>query len=93
VPGGRVVDHYRASFDRIWADARPVTDVARHSPRSTNGAGDMARRDYIDDPKAPKANGVASVMACVVNDAHEILLIHRADNGLLWARCSAGDTT
>jgi len=28
VPGGRVVDHYLTSFDRVWADARPVTDIA-----------------------------------------------------------------
>jgi hypothetical protein len=27
VPGGRVVDHYLTSFDRVWAGARPVTDV------------------------------------------------------------------
>jgi hypothetical protein len=28
VPGGRVVDHYLTSFDRVWAGAKPVTDLA-----------------------------------------------------------------
>jgi len=28
VPGGRVVDHYLTSFDRVWAGATPVTDTA-----------------------------------------------------------------
>jgi hypothetical protein len=28
VPGGRVFDHYMASFDRVWAGARPVRDMA-----------------------------------------------------------------
>ncbi|MFF5051715.1 XRE family transcriptional regulator [Micromonospora sp. NPDC000663] len=27
VPGGRVVDHYLASFDRVWAGAEPMTDA------------------------------------------------------------------
>ena len=28
VPGGRVTDHYQASFDTVWATATPMTDVA-----------------------------------------------------------------
>jgi ADP-ribose pyrophosphatase YjhB (NUDIX family) len=46
----------------------------------------MARRiDYYDDPEAPKANSlVPSVNVVVVNDADEILLIRRSDNGN-WA--------
>jgi len=28
VPGGRVVDHYMTSFDRVWAGARAITDAA-----------------------------------------------------------------
>ncbi len=28
VPGGRVFDHYMASFDRVWTGARPVADMA-----------------------------------------------------------------
>lgn len=28
VPGGRVFDHYLASLDRIWTDARVLTDVS-----------------------------------------------------------------
>jgi hypothetical protein len=27
VPGGRVVDHYLTSFDRVWAAATPTTDL------------------------------------------------------------------
>jgi ADP-ribose pyrophosphatase YjhB (NUDIX family) len=46
----------------------------------------MARRiDYYDDPEAPKASSlVPSVNVVVVNDADEILLIRRSDNGN-WA--------
>ncbi|WP_433609542.1 NUDIX hydrolase [Dactylosporangium sp. CA-139114] len=42
----------------------------------------MARRiDFFDDPDAPKANSlVPSANAVVVNDAGELLLIHRTDN-------------
>jgi 8-oxo-dGTP pyrophosphatase MutT (NUDIX family) len=45
-----------------------------------------ARRiDYYDDPEAPKANSmVPSVNVVVANDAGEILLIRRSDNGN-WA--------
>jgi ADP-ribose pyrophosphatase YjhB (NUDIX family) len=43
------------------------------------------RIDYYDDPDAPKANSlVPSVNVVVVNDAGEILLIRRTDNGK-WA--------
>lgn len=46
----------------------------------------MSRRiDYYDDPSAPEANSlVPSVNVVVVNDADEILLIRRSDNGN-WA--------
>ena len=46
----------------------------------------MSRRiDYYDDPAAPKATTlVPSVNVVVVNDAGEILLIQRSDNGN-WA--------
>jgi ADP-ribose pyrophosphatase YjhB (NUDIX family) len=45
-----------------------------------------ARRiDYYDDPDAPKANSlVPSVNVAVTNDAGEILMIRRTDNGN-WA--------
>ena len=50
----------------------------------------VARRDYIDDPGAPRANSVVpSVVACVVNDYGEVLMIHRSDNGL-WALPGGG---
>lgn len=42
----------------------------------------MGRRiDYYDDPNAPPANSIVpSANVVVVNDAGEILLIHRTDN-------------
>lgn len=42
----------------------------------------MGRRiDYYDDPNAPSANSIVpSANVVVVNDADEILLIHRTDN-------------
>jgi hypothetical protein len=27
IPGGRVVDHYLTSFNKVWAEARPTTDI------------------------------------------------------------------
>ena len=43
------------------------------------------RIDYYDSPDAPKANSlVPAVNVAVVNDAGEILLIRRTDNGN-WA--------
>jgi 8-oxo-dGTP pyrophosphatase MutT (NUDIX family) len=43
------------------------------------------RIDYYDDPAAPKPNSmVPSVNVVVVNDAGEILMIRRSDNGN-WA--------
>jgi ADP-ribose pyrophosphatase YjhB (NUDIX family) len=43
------------------------------------------RIDYHDDPSAPKANSmVPSVNVVVVNDAGDVLLIRRSDNGN-WA--------
>jgi 8-oxo-dGTP pyrophosphatase MutT (NUDIX family) len=46
----------------------------------------MARRiDYYDDPAAPPPNSVVpAAVALVVNDAGEILMIRRTDNGN-WA--------
>jgi 8-oxo-dGTP pyrophosphatase MutT (NUDIX family) len=43
------------------------------------------RIDYHDDPSAPKANSmVPAVNVVVVNDAGDVLLIRRSDNGN-WA--------
>ena len=43
------------------------------------------RIDYYDSPEAPRANSlVPAVNVVVVNDAGEILLIRRTDNGN-WA--------
>jgi ADP-ribose pyrophosphatase YjhB (NUDIX family) len=43
------------------------------------------RIDYYDDPEAPRANSlVPSVNVVVTNDAAEILMIRRTDNGN-WA--------
>ena len=46
----------------------------------------MSRRiDYHDDPSAPKANSmVPSVNVVVVNEAGDVLMIRRSDNGN-WA--------
>ena len=45
----------------------------------------MPKRDYYDDPAAPKANSiVVAVTAAVRNPSGELLLIERTDNGL-WA--------
>ncbi|WP_406050656.1 NUDIX domain-containing protein [Streptomyces virginiae] len=42
----------------------------------------MSRTDYFDDPSAPKANSIVpAVTAFVVNDAGEILMERRSDNG------------
>ncbi|MGW0030267.1 NUDIX hydrolase [Streptomyces sp. NPDC003314] len=45
----------------------------------------MPRRDYEDDPNAPKANSlVPAASAVVVDDEGRILLQRRTDNGM-WA--------
>jgi 8-oxo-dGTP pyrophosphatase MutT (NUDIX family) len=45
----------------------------------------LRRIDYYDDPQAPRANSlVPSVNAAVVNEAGDLLLIRRTDNGN-WA--------
>src|SRR6202035_4771581 len=43
----------------------------------------MTRRDYLNDPNAPKANSIAvAVNAFVQNEEGRILMIHRTDNDL-----------
>ena len=43
----------------------------------------MTRRDYLNDPNAPKANSIAvAVSAFVQDDQGRILMIRRTDNGL-----------
>src|SRR4051795_13706704 len=50
----------------------------------------MARRDYLDDPDAPKANSIVpSVTAIVRKDAGDLLLVHKTDNNL-WALPGGG---
>jgi 8-oxo-dGTP pyrophosphatase MutT (NUDIX family) len=45
----------------------------------------VPKRDYYDDPDAPRANSiVVAVTAVVRNDDGDVLLIERTDNGL-WA--------
>ncbi|NKQ55419.1 NUDIX domain-containing protein [Amycolatopsis sp. K13G38] len=45
----------------------------------------MPKKDYYDDPKAPAPNSIVpAVTAIVRNDAGELLMIERTDNGL-WA--------
>jgi 8-oxo-dGTP pyrophosphatase MutT (NUDIX family) len=50
----------------------------------------VTRRDYFDDPEAPKANSVVpSVTAVIVNEHGHLLLIHKTDNDL-WALPGGG---
>jgi ADP-ribose pyrophosphatase YjhB (NUDIX family) len=50
----------------------------------------MARIDYFNDPNAPKANSIVpSVTAVALNEAGEVLLIHKTDNDL-WALPGGG---
>jgi ADP-ribose pyrophosphatase YjhB (NUDIX family) len=43
----------------------------------------MARTDHYHDPNAPTANSIqVAVSAFVLNDAGQLLLIRRSDNGL-----------
>jgi 8-oxo-dGTP pyrophosphatase MutT (NUDIX family) len=50
----------------------------------------MVRRDYLDDPNAPKANSIVpSATAIVTDDAGRLLLVHKTDNGL-WALPGGG---
>ena len=50
----------------------------------------MPKRDYYDDPAAPRANSiVVAVTAAVRNAQGELLLIERTDNGL-WALPGGG---
>ncbi|MET7794891.1 NUDIX domain-containing protein [Micrococcus luteus] len=50
----------------------------------------MGRIDYLHDPDAPPANSVVpSVVAFVQNDAGEVLMIQRSDNGR-WALPGGG---
>ncbi len=45
----------------------------------------MPKTDYLNDPDAPRANSLVVAVAAVVrNDAGDVLLIKRADNGM-WA--------
>ncbi len=45
----------------------------------------MGRRDYYDDPDAPKPNSIVPAVTAVVEDEQgRVLLIHRVDNGR-WA--------
>ncbi|WP_316529641.1 NUDIX hydrolase [Kitasatospora brasiliensis] len=45
----------------------------------------MPRRDYVDDPNAPKANSlVPAASVVVVDEAGRVLLQRRTDNGM-WA--------
>ena len=50
----------------------------------------MPKRDYYDDPAAPRANSiVVAVTAAIRNTQGKLLLIERTDNGL-WALPGGG---
>jgi 8-oxo-dGTP pyrophosphatase MutT (NUDIX family) len=83
LPGGRLVDHYQASFERVWG--------AGHGPERAGCVGPsreavvVARIDYFNDHNAPKANSIVpSVTAIVPNERGELLLVLKTDNDL-WA--------
>ena len=45
----------------------------------------MPKKDYFDDPQAPKANSLVVAVAAVIRDDDgKLLMIQRSDNGL-WA--------
>jgi 8-oxo-dGTP pyrophosphatase MutT (NUDIX family) len=45
----------------------------------------MGRRDYYDDPEAPKPNSIVPAVTCFVEDERgRVLLVHRVDNDR-WA--------
>ncbi|MHA6762098.1 NUDIX hydrolase [Streptacidiphilus sp. PAMC 29251] len=50
----------------------------------------MTRVDYFNDPQAPKANSIVpSVTVVAVNEAGDVLLVHKTDNDL-WALPGGG---
>lgn len=50
----------------------------------------MARRDYYDDPEAPRPNSIVpAVTVAVRDDDGRLLLVQRSDNGL-WAMPGGG---
>ncbi|MEU8994101.1 NUDIX domain-containing protein [Streptomyces caniferus] len=50
----------------------------------------MSRRDYFNDPTAPKANSVVPSVTAIVRDQDgRLLLIHKTDNDL-WALPGGG---
>ena len=66
-PGGRLFDHYMASFERVWADGSAARRVRRRD--RGRGVGVGRRIDYLDDPDAPAANSlVPSVNVAVVDE-------------------------
>jgi ADP-ribose pyrophosphatase YjhB (NUDIX family) len=45
----------------------------------------MPKKDYYNEPNAPKANSIVPAVTAVVQNSNgELLMIERADNGL-WA--------
>ena len=47
------------------------------------------RKDYFNDPDAPKANAAVPCVTAIVVDDGRLLLVHRADNDL-WALPGGG---
>ena len=88
LPGGRLVDHYQASFERVWDQASG--DNLPEMRGAGRKAVTVARIDYFNDPNAPKANSIVpSVTAIVPNERGELLLVHKTDNDL-WALPGGG---
>ena len=88
LPGGRLFDHYQASFERVWEQASADNCAWDAGPGREAVA--VARIDYFNDPNAPKANSIVpSVTAIVPNERGELLLVHKTDNDL-WALPGGG---
>lgn len=45
----------------------------------------MGRRDYFDDPDAPRANSLVPAVSAVVSDDEGRLLVHRRSDNDLWS--------
>ena len=45
----------------------------------------MGRRDYFDDPDAPRPNSLVPAVSAVVSDDEDRLLVHRRSDNDLWS--------
>lgn len=50
----------------------------------------MARRDYLNDPEAPKANSIVPAASAIVTDRSGRILLHRRSDNDLWGLPGGG---